>query len=266
MPEIDDSEERRHLDQWRRVYESAAHEPDWVRAHRWSYGAEVADRTVDDIREKLRLRNDDYLLEVGSGSGALLQRLLHPEQAACGTDLCEELVRQAPRFGVDTGRIRLLVSEAGRLPFPRGSFDKVLCYSVFQCFPSRSYAGLTVRECLRVVRPGGRVLLGDICGQWEHLLQSWRASGLSRETLGAVLTLPAAAPLRLLGRAMRGLRSPAREPEVPWRRYYTRRFFRRLGRRLGCEVEILPQRIPGRAKVSERRFDVVLHKPDAARA
>ena len=37
--------------QWRQLYDTAAAEPDWVRAHRWGYSEEVASRTIADISE-----------------------------------------------------------------------------------------------------------------------------------------------------------------------------------------------------------------------
>jgi SAM-dependent methyltransferase len=251
-------------DRWRRHYSDTAASDNWVQAHGWRYSADVAHRTVDDIRNKLEIQPDDRVLDVGCGSGVVLAALLPPGAAGFGCDYTEGLLRKAGAFGVDPSVLRLVAAEAAAIPFADGSFDRVLCYSVFMHFPNDRYAERTVRECLRVCRPGGVVFIGDVPGWAENIRRTWGEYGAGLESAHAVLLLPRLRPLRtalLPARfALRVLRVLMGSPRphasaLPDESLYSHRMFRRIGESTGCNVEILPQKIPGREMLSDR-FDV----------
>jgi len=105
----------------------------------------------------------DAALELGCGSGRLLSavaaRLRHG--FALGVDPSELMVRHARarnRRWIALGRAEVRTGHSGDLsPFADGSFDKVYGTHVvyFWTEPSRDLA-----EIRRVLRPGGRLLLG----------------------------------------------------------------------------------------------------------
>lgn len=253
---------------WRRLYETAAEEPDWVRAHRWGYSQEVASRTIADIREKLLLDSQHRLLEVGCGCGMVLSTLLQDNQTGVGIDFSHSLLAKARAFGVRLHNIELIAGEAARPPVADDTFDRVFCYSVFQCLPTPQYAVRSLRELIRVCKPGGVILVGDVFGCVERFRTAWQDGGPSIETARAALALPwllplrwALAPLRwsfALRHRIGGERIGDDDDSLP-RRHYSHHFFRRIGHECGCEVEILPQEIPGR-EISRQRFDVRLMK------
>ena len=254
---------------WQDFYDSKAKKADWIEAHGWGYSAEVALSTIEDIREKLGVEPGHKLLEVGCGSGMVLNRLLAPGQIGWGVDKSESLLRSAERFGVTTGQVRLVLGEAYPLPFPDESFDRVLCYSVFINFPTTGYACKALEELIRVCRPGGIILVGDIYGYWQLVRARWKSQRLTLETARALLLLPWLRPvswllwpLRTVARVMRRALAGDAEVESPELHYrlYGHRFFKRVGKRHGCLVEILQQHIEGRDKISERRFDVRMTK------
>ena len=253
---------------WRELYDTAAAEPDWVRAHRWGYSEEVASRTIADIREKLMLDSEHRLLEVGCGCGMVLSTLLQGNQTGVGIDFSHSLLAKAGAFGVSLQNIELIAGEAARLPAADDSFDRGLCYSVFQCLPTPTYARRSLRELIRVCRPGGVILVGDVFGCVERFRAAWQDGAPSIETARAALALPWLLPLRWTLTPLRwsfalrhGIgdgRIGDDDDSLP-RRHYSHQFFRRIGHECGCEVEILPQIIPGR-KSSRQRFDVRLMK------
>ena len=237
--------------EWREAYREASQAPTWLEAHRWTYGPHVARCTVMDVRAKLELDPEDKVLEVGAGSGGFLMELLHENQRGIGLDLCESLVQERGRFGIDSDRIKLGVAEGAHLPIASESFDKVLCYSVAHHFPDGVYARNVIHELVRVCRSGGIVLLGDVCGVMERHRRNWIKRGVPPLLVDGLLL--AVSPVRYV-RWMRKRRKSSR-----WGRSYRRRFFERALRSLPCECEILEQDIPDRQE-SLGRFDVRIWK------
>ncbi len=106
---------------------------------------------------RLDLQPTDRVLEVGCGSGCLLLKLRDRVGEVVGTDFSANMLKHLDGTGVETH-----CCEADALPFPDDSFDKVCCNGVVQYFPDEDYARRAVSELLRVCRPGGRVLIGDV--------------------------------------------------------------------------------------------------------
>lgn len=252
---------------WKDVYDEAARQPDWLGAHRWGYSAEVGRRTVEDIRRKLAVEPEHRVLEIGCGSGAVLSRLLHQGQDGVGADLSFALLARRRDLAAEGCRLQLLNAEGGRLPLRDETFDRVLCYSVIQCYPTPEYARNAVRELIRVCRPSGKILLGDVFGTGERFWTALRTRPTSLEPLRTLLEFPAMAPVRTLLEPVRrgyrwlaGRETGAGGDGLPPRRHFTHGFFRRVARRAGCRVEVLRQDIEGRG-TSNERFDVLIHKP-----
>lgn len=114
---------------------------------------------------RLRLRALDYLppegarmLEIGFGSGRLHADLA-PRYAMSGLDRAPGMVRLTQRRLADRGLASdLRVGDAAALPWPDASFDAVLSTFVFSAFPD---AGAALDEMVRVVKPGGSVIIVD---------------------------------------------------------------------------------------------------------
>jgi SAM-dependent methyltransferase len=233
------------LEHWRGSYAETAAAGCWLAAHQWTYGVDVAMETARDVRQKLRLSPDDRLLEIGAGSGGFLEAVLHPGQSGIGFDLCADQVRSADKFGVDQRRIKVGVAEACRIPVAAGSFDKVLCYSVVHYFPDDAYLRATIAEMLRVIRPGGIALLGDVGGVMERTRKSLLRLGPPAAVDGLLWLV---LPIRHLYRML----TPRRPREG---RFFRRSFLRRLLGEMPCTFEFLDQQLPDRP-VSRCRFDI----------
>jgi ubiquinone/menaquinone biosynthesis C-methylase UbiE len=97
-------------------------------------------------------------LEIAVGTGANLPHY-SADVELTGVDWSEAMLEVARRRGGRAGRtVDLRRADATALPFPAQSFDTVVCTFALCCIPDER-AALT--EAIRVLRPGGDLLLAD---------------------------------------------------------------------------------------------------------
>ncbi len=126
-----------------------------------------------EVREILaRLQDGERVLDVGCANGfSSLQFARHKRINLVGVDYIEGMIRAANSHldrvrGELAGRVRFEVGDALNLRFDDGAFDKVIVIRVIINLGDRQALGL--RECARVVRPGGTLILS------EATVQGWR--------------------------------------------------------------------------------------------
>src|SRR5690606_9471953 len=111
----------------------------------------------DRVNELLRTEDPRSILDMGCGEGYYTDRLARaiPTADCAGLDISKEAIIKACRRNRG---IRWLVGSSARLPVADASVDAALC--IFRPW--------SWQECLRVLRPGGRLLLvGPLA---DHLL------------------------------------------------------------------------------------------------
>lgn len=100
------------------------------------------------------------LLDVGCGDGALASELAR--RGAIVTALDPDLAMIAAtrrRIDEEGVQLRLVEGRSQALPFRGGEFDSVLAVAAL-CFVPE--ASLAIAEIARVLKPGGRVILGEL--------------------------------------------------------------------------------------------------------
>lgn len=127
---------------------------------RWSFYVEA---TTRETMKRLELQPTGRLLDVGCGTGALLEAILSvsPGIKAVGLDLSPEMLNIARQKLC--GRAELTQGYAELLPFAERSFDVVVSCSAFHFWRKPARA---LREILRVLVPGGRLVLTDWCDDY----------------------------------------------------------------------------------------------------
>lgn len=111
--------------------------------------------------ELLAPRSGQAFLEIGFGTGRLLELLLAsaPEVCVAGVDPTATMLEVAsgrPGIARHPGRVDLRQAYDFPLPWEAGAFDGIAALHSFQFWPDPAR---TVGEILRVLRPGGRLVL-----------------------------------------------------------------------------------------------------------
>ena len=132
---------------------------------------------IDETRARVAAFGARDVLEIGCGTGLVLLGAAPSTRRYVGTDFsraCVEPLRaRVARHGLD--QVTLLHRPASDFSgLAPGAFDLVVLNSVVQYFPSVAYLLDVLAGALGVLRPGGRVFLGDI--RCAPLLEMFHAS------------------------------------------------------------------------------------------
>lgn len=122
---------------------------------------EATERLTDLIIEKSELGNGGRLLDIGCGVGLPAFRLAAASPAEIvGISNNQEQIDDANQRSADRGltdRVRFQYADAANLPFPDASFDVVWIFESLMHMDRLR----VLRESLRVLRPGGRIVVTD---------------------------------------------------------------------------------------------------------
>ena len=117
------------------------------------------DAAVDHLLARFPTEGFPRLVEPGIGTGRIAIPLAQRGYEVTGIDLSQPMLARLAERARSMGQARRIpasVADAAHLPFPDGSFDLGLAVHLFYFVSAwRQAAG----ELLRVVRPGGAVIL-----------------------------------------------------------------------------------------------------------
>jgi len=148
-----------------------------------SWRATLLGATTEAIEQRLILDmmgdlSGLHVLDAGCGDGALVCAAALRGALVTGIDPDPAMLSAALSRAVEAGiPATFLQGRVERLPFPDASFDVVASITVLCFVPDAAGA---VREMARVLRPGGRLVLGEL-GRWS----TWAAIRRLRGWLGS---------------------------------------------------------------------------------
>ncbi len=126
-----------------------------------------------DLLDRLELRGDELLLDIGCGRGAVLmmaaQRL--PRGRAVGVDVwsttdqsgnSEQVTRQNAALEGVADRVELHTADMRQMPFDDGSFNVVVSSLAIHNVRGAGERAKALREAARVLKKGGKLAIADI--------------------------------------------------------------------------------------------------------
>lgn len=142
---------------------------------------------------------DKTLLDVGCGDGALATELVRRGAIVTGLDTDPAMIAAARRrTKIEGTQLHLVEGQAERLPFNDAAFDLVIAVTVL-CFVRD--AKRAFMEMARVLKPGGRLVIGEL-GRWSWWAAHRRIRGwLGDRTWRAAIFRTAAELRGLIGAA-----------------------------------------------------------------
>jgi ubiquinone/menaquinone biosynthesis C-methylase UbiE len=134
----------------------------WFDRRAGSYEGGLTARWRDPLQraslDALELTAADRLLDVGCGTGWASRTAALTTAPVVGIDLSAEMLTKAVELAAGIDGVSFALADSEHLPFPDASFSAVLCSNSFHHYPD---PGSAVSEMVRVLQPGGRLVLGD---------------------------------------------------------------------------------------------------------
>jgi SAM-dependent methyltransferase len=160
-----------------RAYERQRH--DQLAATYHDFFTPVTSLAIKPLLIAVQVRPGVSLLDVATGPGSLVVEAARSGVKCTGVDLSPVMIQLAKNSNPE---IEFRVADVENLPFADGSFDAVVCNFGLGHFP---YPEASVDECVRVLKPGGRIALS-----WWDDPSKQRIQGLFREAITEIGAAP----------------------------------------------------------------------------
>ncbi|MES2660595.1 MAG: amino acid adenylation domain-containing protein [Verrucomicrobiota bacterium] len=161
-------------DQWDLLYQSAIDQTGGEKLDRldsviagWAGADNIEDQVsewIDTTIERIRKYDARRIFEIGCGTGQILARLAATSECYWAADISKVAI-EALEKSHPLPQVKLFHRPADDFSnIPDAHFDTVIINSVAQYFPDAGYLTRVLDGAARILKPGGRIFLGDIQG------------------------------------------------------------------------------------------------------
>jgi ubiquinone/menaquinone biosynthesis C-methylase UbiE len=137
-------------------------------------------KAADKVIELAEIKAGESILEVAVGTGMLFERIVRMNESGVneGIDISPDMLSRAENRLKKGGthNYHLQLGNASTLPFKPEEFDLVVNSFMLDLLPEESL-GVVLSEFLRVLKPGGRVVISTMTfgSEWYHGFWQWLA-------------------------------------------------------------------------------------------
>lgn len=115
-------------------------------------------KCYNTVIEEINNINFDKLLDVGCGTGEILNRIANSKQKYYGLDLSEKMLDVA-RLKNNSKNITYINGDSDKIPFKNNFFDIVICVESFHHYPNPDNVA---KEFNRILKKGGSLIICDM--------------------------------------------------------------------------------------------------------
>lgn len=137
-----------------------------LESRQWDLQAESYDATrrhdpcyqacINAVVRVLHASPGEAILDVGCGTGMVLEHYCRPELRVVGFDLSAASLGVCRRKELIAAWVR---GDMLHLPFNDSSFDAVICANALQHLPTEELRRRAIKEFARALKPGGRLVI-----------------------------------------------------------------------------------------------------------
>lgn len=142
------------IDQKQRLFDR------WAPTYDWLLPSVFYQAVHQRLLDYVMLPDRAHILDLGCGTGRLMQRLSRqfPTSTGVGLDLSEQMLAQAKQNSILHDRFQFLSGRSDAIPSENESFDAVFCTISFLHYPQPQ---AVMAEIARVLKPGAQFYLAD---------------------------------------------------------------------------------------------------------
>lgn len=133
---------------------------DWTEEEFFASGVVDVQRIVHPVLERLSVKAaQSDMAELGCGAGRMTRAFANQFRSVTAIDISEEMQQRAKSYLSQFSNVRWVLVEGVTLaPIDSSSLDFVFSYMVLQHYPNAELIAASIREMIRILRPGGSFL------------------------------------------------------------------------------------------------------------
>ena len=157
MSELSDSDEVKRV---ARVYDDRASKSNSIDAAGQWGSNDIVPLICDEIINKIKIRDSDFVLEIGCGSGVLGKIVKTKCKFYVGFDVSVLMLKKFldESYG---GKPNLIQSSAEVIPFEKKMFNIIIMNGVSMYFPNRRFLQTVLAEIERVAKSDAAIFIGE---------------------------------------------------------------------------------------------------------
>lgn len=153
---------------WQKYYDKCAELEDKVfKTARFDVPKFQYREIIKDIRKKLKINKEDFLLDIGCANGIVERNFSGYAKRIIGLDISTKELMHAKKNNQGLSNILFCAGDAFKLPIRGNSIDKSLLYSVTMHFEEDDIKNI-IAEIIKVTRNGGVIFIGDNIREYEN--------------------------------------------------------------------------------------------------